>query len=122
MGIVYDQQGNILESYDLALGHIEEREKTVHHEAVQAVEEQYHYETIAEYPNGGKEVQKVIDVQGIKAREAYDEIVLVPTYIPYTEAERTEMERLNGLPTGKERIEALEEAVLGILLGGVPDV
>jgi len=120
--MVYDEQGNELMSYDGTLGKIETREKTIHHEAVEAVAEQSHYETVAAYPNGGKDVQKVIDVQGIQAVEAYDETVQVPTYIPYTQDELAEQERLRSLPTKEERIEALEEAVLGILFGGMSDV
>ena len=44
-----------------------------HHEAVAEVKEQFHYETIREYPNGGKDVKKVIDVEYVEPKEAYDE-------------------------------------------------
>lgn len=44
-----------------------------HHDAVQEVKEEYHYEIIAEYPNGGKDLKKVIDVEYVPFREAYDE-------------------------------------------------
>lgn len=58
-----------------------------HHQAVQAVEEQGHYETIAEYPNGGKDVAWVVDVPKVEAREAYDEYEEIQVFIPYTEKE-----------------------------------
>ena len=30
-----------------------------------------HYETVAEYPNGGRDVRKVIDVPGVPAQAAW---------------------------------------------------
>ncbi len=77
----------VLEVYDLALGRLEQRTRTVHHDAVEAVKEVFHYETLAEYPNGGKDVRRVVDVPGVEAREAYDEEVSYTAYIPYTEEE-----------------------------------
>ena len=47
----------------------------VHHDAVQHVEEQGHYEVVALYPNGGKDVRWVVDVEGVVGHDAYDEIV-----------------------------------------------
>lgn len=52
-----------------------------------AVEEKFHYETIAEYPNGGKDVKKVIDVPGKPYIPAHTEREEIKVYIPYTEAE-----------------------------------
>lgn len=57
----------------------------------EAVEEQWHYEIIAEYPNGGKDVKKIIDVEGkdyIPAHTKREEILI---YIPYTEDELERM-------------------------------
>lgn len=47
----------------------------IHHDAVAHVEEQGHYEVVAEYPNGGKDVRWVVDVQGVEGHDAYDEVV-----------------------------------------------
>lgn len=58
-----------------------------HHEAVEAVEEVSHYETVKEYPNGGKDVKKVIDKHGVEAREAYDEYENVQIFILYSTEE-----------------------------------
>lgn len=58
-----------------------------HHKAVEAVEEVSHYETVKEYPNGGKDVKKVIDKHGVEAREAYDEYEDIKTFIPYSDEE-----------------------------------
>ena len=73
---------------DLNLGKlVEEKFLVAHHEAIEAVEEQSHYEVIATYPNGGKDVQKVIDVEGVEAKEAWDEYEDILRYTPYTETE-----------------------------------
>ena len=47
----------------------------VHHDAIKGIEEQGHYEVIAEYPNGGKDVKWVIDIPKVEAKEAYDEVI-----------------------------------------------
>lgn len=81
---IYDENDNLIENPDLKYGHLEKDKKTVHHEAVDAVEEKSHYETLAEYPNGGKSVRKVVDIEGIEAKDAYDEEVDILRYFLYT--------------------------------------
>lgn len=117
---IYDQQGNLLESYDEALGWLREDVRIVHHDAVDGVEEKFHYETIKEYPNGGKEVEKVIDVPGVQAQEAWDEEIPIHVYIPYTPEELAAMEEERNKPTPDERLAALEEA-LDLILSGVTE-
>lgn len=57
------------------------------------MEEQGHWETVAEYPEtGGKDVQWVVDAPGVEAREAWDEEETYWLYIPYTEEELAQME------------------------------
>ena len=56
-----------------------------------AVEEQWHYEVIREYPNGGKDVKKVIDVEGKPYIPAHTETEDILLYIPYTEGELRKM-------------------------------
>lgn len=58
-----------------------------HHEAVTEVKEQSHYEVIKVYNNGGKDVKKVVDVAGIKARPAYDEYEDILYLVPLTQTE-----------------------------------
>ncbi len=70
---IYNEQMEEIESPDLALGWLEATARTVAHEAVQAVQEVWHYETVAEYENGGRDVVKVVDVPGVPAREAWEE-------------------------------------------------
>lgn len=90
---IIDEKGvELVTAPDLSLGWLEDTTQTIHHDAVEGVAEQFHYETIAEYPNGGKDVQKVVDVPGVEARDAYDETVEVQVYHPYTAEELAQQE------------------------------
>lgn len=64
-----------------------------HHEAVAEIQEKSHYETIAEYPNGGKDVKKVIDVEYVAPKEAYDEYEDILYLVPLTNEEIIEQLR-----------------------------
>jgi len=119
---MYDEQGNPVTDYDPAKGRLEMQKRMHHHEAVEAVEEQGHWETVAEYPEtGGKDVQWVVDVPGVEAREAWDEEETYWLYIPYTEEELAQMEADRNQPTPEERVKELEEA-LELLLSGATEV
>lgn len=94
---ILNENGIEITAPDLSLGKLVKEELLIaHHEAVEAVEEKSHWETVAEYPNGGKDVIKVVDVPGVEAKDAWDEVENVLRYILYTEAEL--------------KIKALEEA------------
>lgn len=81
---VYNQEKTqILENYDLERGYL--INDTITLPEVQAVEEQGHYETIAEYENGGKDVKWVVEVEGVEYKPERQEEILV--YIPYTAKE-----------------------------------
>lgn len=116
--IIYDEQMNPLEEYDLTHGHIVTHMRTVEHEAVEAVAEVSHFEVIEEYPNGGKDVRKVIDVPAVPGKEAWTESVEYGVYIPYTSEELAEMEQQRNTPTMEERLASIENA-LNVLLTGV---
>ena len=119
---MYDEQGNPVTDYDPAKGRLEIQKRMHHHEAVEAVEEQGHWETVAEYPEtGGKDVQWVVDAPGVEAREAWDEEETYWLYIPYTEEELAQMEADRNQPTPEERVKELEEA-LELLLSGATEV
>ena len=76
------------EQINLELGYLKpESIISIHHEAVEEVKEIGHYEVIAEYPNGGKDVVWIIDVPGIEAKEAWDEYEDIQRYVLYTEEE-----------------------------------
>lgn len=119
---IIDINGNPMETPDLSLGWLENKTQTIHHDAVAGVEEVSHYETLAEYPNGGKDVQKVVDVPGVEAKDAWDEEEQVQVYHLYTAEElaaqekaRKEAEEKAQLPTAEERIAALEAAMIDLL-------
>ena len=59
---------------NLERGYLKEESLFIaHHEAVEAVEEEGHWETVVEYPNGGRDVNWVADVPAVEAEEAWDE-------------------------------------------------
>ena len=98
--------------YDFTKGSMVESKEIVHYDAVKAVSEVGHYETIAEYPNGGKDVKWVVDVSRVDAADAYDEEKITQEYVPYTAEELAEIEK-NRVPTIEERLAQMEELVKG---------
>lgn len=58
-------------------------------EHINAVEEQGHFETIAEYENGGKDVNWVVDVAGVKEHDVFEDIQV---YVPFTKKELAQIE------------------------------
>ena len=58
----------------------------------QEIQEQWHYRTIKEYPNGGKDVEKVIDVVGQPYIAEHDEVEDILVYKPYSEQELKKLE------------------------------
>ena len=82
-----DESRGVLKN-DIIITHFDEQE---------AVEEVFHYEVIKEYPNGGKDVEKVIDIEGKPYIPAHDDVEDVYIYIPYTD------EELNNIKLNNER-------------------
>lgn len=116
---IYNENMELIENPDLTKGHLEHAFREVHHPAVKGVEEVWHYETVKEYPNGGKDVVRVIDVAGVDAVEEWTEQVPYMRYVLYTAEELERIEAEKNKPTDAERIAALEEqlAAAMILLG-----
>ena len=119
---IIDSNGVEIATPDLTKGYLKPETQTIHHDAVTGVEEVSHYETIREYPNGGKDVKKIVDVKAVPAQDAYDEEVEVQRYVLYTAEELTEQEKARQeaeekaqLPTAEERLAALEAAMLDLL-------
>ena len=81
------------------------------HEEVPAVQEIWHYETAAEYENGGRDVVKVVDVPGVPAREAWEENVPIQIYHPYTQAQLEKIGAEKNRPTQEQRLQRVEEAM-----------
>lgn len=103
---IYNENMERIENPDLKLGHLKPGIRTEHHEAVQGVQEVWHYETIAEYQNGGKDIRKVIDVPGVAAKPAWDEEIAIQIYVPYTQEELERIEAEKNAPTQLDRIDA----------------
>jgi len=92
---IINQNGNeMLESdVNYEQGHLKnDRLFVCHHETVEAVAEEGHWETLREYPNGGKDVDWIVDVPAVEAKEAWDEYEDVLRFIPYTDEEIAERE------------------------------
>lgn len=119
MGEIYNEQMERIEHPDLTLGYLKPGTRTEHHEAVEGVQEIWHYETVAEYPNGGKDVRKVVDVPGVEAQAAWNEEIPIQIYVPYTQEELDRIETERNKPTTEERVAQLEaqnETLLECLL------
>ena len=91
---IIDENGAAIETPDLTLGYLVDDTEPVEHPAVEGVEEVSHYETVAEYPNGGMDVRKVIDVPGVPAQAAWTEQVPIQKYIRYTAEELAYFKKL----------------------------
>ena len=120
MKIIDDKTGLEIQNPDLTQGWLHDETEAVEHPAQEGVPELSHYETVAEYPNGGKDVRKVIDREGVPAQDAWTEQVPIKRYILYTaeelaaqEEERKKAEARKKLP---ERVDALETANDDIIL------
>ena len=117
---IIDETGAVVENPDLTLGYLTDDTQPLEHPAQEAVAEVAHYETVAEYPGGGKDVQRVVDVPGVPARPAWTEQLPIKRYICYTAEElaaqeeaRKKAEAREKLP---ERVDALETANDDIIL------
>ena len=106
MNEIYNENMERIENPDLTLGYLRSDTRTQYHEAVEGVQEVWHYETVAEYPNGGKDIRKVVDVPGVAAQAAWDEEIPIQIYVPYTQEELDRMEAERNKPTQLDRIEA----------------
>lgn len=91
MRIFNEEKTEELANPDTERGYLKQDKLFVaHHEAQEEVKRQSHYEVIAEYPNGGKDLREVIDVEYQPAKESWDEYEDILVYIPYTQAQLDE--------------------------------
>ena len=116
MNEIYNENMERIENPDLSLGYLTDSTRTEHHEAVEGVTEVWHYETVAEYANGGKDIRKVVDVPGVEAQAAWDEVIPIQIYVPYTQEELDRIEAERSKPTQEERITQLETTTDDIIL------
>ncbi len=101
---IIDENGAAIESPDLTLGYLVDGTEAVEHPAVEGVEEVSHYETVAKYPNGGRDVKKIIDVPGVPAQAAWTEQVPVQKYIRYTAEELAAQEEARKKQEAKDKL------------------
>ena len=101
---IIDENGAAIETPDLTLGYLVGDTEPVEHPAVEGVEEVSHYETVAEYPNGGKDVQRVVDVPGVPAQAAWTEQMPVQRYIRYTAEELAAQEEARKKQEAKDKL------------------
>ena len=110
---ILDETGAVVENPDLTLGYLTDSIEEITHPAVEGVKEQWHWETVTEYSNGGKDVQKIMDRPGVPAQEEWVEQVPIQKYIRYSAEElaaqeeaRKKQEAMSKLP---ETVAALQE-------------
>lgn len=102
MKVYNKDKTEILEKYDLEKGELKEDNIIIHHDEIIGQKESGHYEVTAKYPNGGKDVEYIIDKPYIEHQNAYDETQPIYVYIPYTEEEIKQKEN-------EKKIKDLEE-------------
>ena len=117
---IIDETGAVVENPDLTLGYLTDDTQPLEHPAQEAVAEVAHYETVAEYPSGGRDVQRVVDVPGVPAKPAWTEQLPIKRYIRYTAEELTAQEEARKKAEAREklpeRVDALETANDDIIL------
>ena len=101
---IIDETGAVIENPDLTLGYLTDDTEEVTHPAVEGVEEQWHWETVTEYPNGGRDVQKIVDRPGVQAREEWVEQVPIQKYIRYTAEELAAQEEARKKQEAKDKL------------------
>lgn len=105
---ILNENGVELLNPDFSKGYcVEETIVIAHHPAVEAVEEVWHYEIIAEYPSGGKRMERVVDVYGVEAREAWDETEQILRWHNYTEEELAQIAEEENTPSLEDIINVL---------------
>ena len=101
---ILDETGAVVENPDLTLGYLTDDTQPLEHPAQEAVAEVAHYETVAEYPGGGRDVRKIIDVPGVPAQAAWTEQVPIQKYVRYTAEELAAQEEERKKAEAREKL------------------
>ena len=101
---ILDETGTVVENPDLTLGYLTNSTEEIIHPAVEGVEEQWHWETVTEYPSGGRDVQRVVDVPGVPAKPAWTEQLPIKRYIRYTAEELSAQEEARKKQEAKDKL------------------
>lgn len=132
---ILDAHGNELklEDIDLNAGKLVDETITVHHDAVEGVEEVSHVEVLKEYyetgPDGepvldedghkivfGKDVKTIIDVPGVEAKDAWDEQEKIQRYIPYTAEELDKIAKEKTDAQASAAVEAAKKSAIRLIM------
>lgn len=132
---ILDAHGNELklEDIDLNAGKLVDETITVHHDAVEGVEEVSHVEVLKEYyetgPDGepvldedghkivfGKDVKTIIDVPGVEAKDAWDEQEKIQRYVPYTAEELDKIAKEKIDAQASAAVEAAEKSAIRLIM------
>lgn len=92
---------------------VKDKRFVAHHDAIKEIPEVGHYETIMEYPNGGKDVEWVVDIEGVEAQDAWDEYEDILRFIPFTELELAN----NRIEELKQKLQDTDFHILKIVEG-----
>ena len=88
-----DENNNVIENADLEKGYLTTETIVIaHHDAIKASPGKSHIEIVREYPNGGKDVATIWDVEPTEARDAYDETEEIQRYHLYSDEELKQRE------------------------------
>ena len=101
---IIDETGAVVENPDLTLGYLTDDTEEIIHPTVEGVEEQWHWETVTEYPSGGRDVQKVVDLPGVQAQEEWVEQVPIQKYVRYTAEELSAQEEKRKKAEAREKL------------------
>lgn len=111
---ILDESGIEIPAYDPKKGYTKEETILVkHHDAVEAIPEKGHYKTVKVYPNGGKDVEWVVDTPGVEAKEAWDEYETVLQFVSYSASELAHI-RISEL---KQKLQETDYHILKIVEG-----
>lgn len=111
---IFDKSNNEVSAPDLTKGRLQDDKLLIkHHDKVEAVKEEGHWKTVTVYPNGGKDVEWVIDVPGVEASDAWDEYEDILRYIPFSAQELAR----NRIAELKNKLSSTDYNILKIVEG-----
>lgn len=111
-------ESEILAEYDTTKGRLEKDVIVIHHEGVQGVEPKFR-EVVTEFENGGKDISYELVEQGVEKVEPYDEYEEIMVYIPYTQEQLDEFNRLDTIFLLKKELQKIKEDVEQVELFGM---
>ncbi len=93
MRVFNQEKTQELTIYDLTKGKLVDDTITTTIQAVQGQEEIGHYEVVATYPNGGQDVEWIVDQPYIEAQPQREETEQIQVYMPFTAEEQAQYDQ-----------------------------